>query len=82
MADWIVFKLGSEETIGTQADKDKSTVLREIRKFKKRTTRQIYERTDLTMDRVKTALSKLDDEGVITLKGVGSNAAWSLKPAD
>jgi len=81
MADWIVFKLGSEETIGTQADQDKSTVLREIRKFKKRTMRQIYERTDLTMARVKTALSRLDDDGAVSLIGSGSNAVWSLKSA-
>lgn len=82
MADWIVFRRGSDETVGTQLDQDKAIVLREIRKFKNRRLRQIYDRTDLTMDRVKTALSKLDDEGVITLKGVGSNAVWSLKPAD
>jgi len=79
MADWIVFKHGSEETVGTQAEQDKNIVLKEIRKNKTRTMRQIYDRTKLTPGRVKTALSKLDDEGVIGLKGSGANATYSLK---
>jgi DNA-binding response OmpR family regulator len=79
MADWIVFKIGSEETIGSQADQDKAIVLKEIRKFKTRTRRQIYDRTGLPLQRVRTALSQLCDDRAIQLKGSGSNAVYSIK---
>lgn len=82
MADWIVFKLGSEETIGSQADQDKARVMKEIRKFKTRTRRQIYDRTGLPLPRVRTALSQLCDERAIELKGSGSNAVYSIKAED
>jgi DNA-binding response OmpR family regulator len=82
LAKTIVYQIGTEERVGTQAEQDRATILKELRRFKTRTRRQISDRTSMPVARVKAALSALDDESLLTLKGTGANAVYSLKPGD
>jgi len=78
LADWITFQIGSEERVQTQAESDQITVMKELRRFKERTRRQISDRTGIPQARVKVALSKLDDAGKLNLKGSGKNARYFI----
>lgn len=79
LADWITFQIGSEEKVQTQAESDQIVVLKELRRFGERTRRQISDRIGVPQARVKMALSKLDDEGKVGLKGTGSSARYCTR---
>ena len=79
LADWIAFQIGSEERVQTQAESDQIAVMKELRRFRQRTRRQISDRTGIPQLRIKTALSKLDDEGKLDLKGSGSNIQYFMR---
>jgi len=79
LADWITFQIGSEERVQTQAESDQATVMKELRRFKERTRRQISDRTGIPQLRIKTALSKLDDNGKLDLKGSGNNTRYFIR---
>ena len=81
LADWITFQIGSEETVQTQAESDQISVLKELQRFRERTRRQISDRIGVPQARVKMALSKLDDEGKVGLKGTGSSAQYFIRDA-
>lgn len=81
LADWIVFQLGSDERPQTQADQDQAAVMKELRRFKTRTRRQMADRLGISQVRVKVALSRLDDAKVIDHTGGGHGAVHFIREA-
>ena len=79
LADWITFQIGSEEKVHTQAEMDQAAVMKELRRFKQRTRRQISDRVGIPQARVKAALSKLDDAKKVNLKGSGTNSVYFIR---
>jgi len=79
LAEWIEFRLGTEDSPLSQAEKDKAAVLQQIKKKAGRNRRQICDNTGIPATRVKSALSALVEGNVISLIGSGSAATYSIK---
>lgn len=82
LADWIEVKLGRDEPLPKQIDSDRQAVIRQLKRHRKRTRRQISDATGISVQRVKLALSALETAKKIALTGTGSGAEYSLKPED
>ncbi|PTY02379.1 hypothetical protein DB346_09760 [Verrucomicrobia bacterium LW23] len=81
LAEGIEFRIADDHGICNQAEKDEKDVLQELKRFGSRTCRQIALRLGIEAARVRSALSKLDDAGKVTLAGVGANTTYMLKSA-
>jgi DNA-binding response OmpR family regulator len=77
-ADWIEVRIGRDQGIKNQIDQDKEGVLHQIKRHGERTRRQISDLIGMPVMRVKSALSALEADGLISLSGSGSNATYKL----
>lgn len=75
----IAFRHQSEERVDSQADDDQLGILRQLRATGELTSREIADRTQIPLLRVVPALSKLDNEKKVLLKGSGANAVYSIR---
>jgi len=79
LAEKIEAKLGREEGPLIQIDEDKAFVVRQLKRHVKRTRKQLADVGGIPIARVKTAISALDDEGVLTHCGSGAGATYELR---
>lgn len=79
LAAGIEVKLGREEGPVAQIEADKAFVARQIKRFGKRTRRQISDVGGIPAARIKAALSALDDEGKLKMTGSGASATYEMR---
>lgn len=78
-APWMVVRVGDEETPASQVDQDCELLLKQFRRRKKMTVKQVRDSVEISATRVKTALAALAGrKSIVLLSGSGSTTTYGL----
>ena len=79
LRDWIQVVTECDPSPTGEAEADKATVVRHIKRHGSRTWRQLRSGIAIPDPRIKAALKALEEENTLALRGSGSNITYSLK---
>lgn len=79
LVDWMEVEVANETVATSHIDADMKRVVSVIKRIKKGTRNQIIDESGVSLERVKQAISRLAEEGVVDRKGMGANATYRLR---